>query len=85
MPTKPIKCAGRASTFYGTNGELWCQMCKPTVKTVEVKLSAKQRQQLELLATVRGTTLEQVLRDALAALAGRKKGQKITAAERTEC
>jgi len=82
MPEKSNICAGCGSTFHGAPAELWCPECRPTVKPFTVELSATQRQQVESLATVRGVTPEEIVRQGIASLAGRHRLHRLTKTER---
>jgi len=77
-------CAGCSMPFQGADGVLWCPKCRSTVKSLTVELSALQRRQLEALAIIRGVSPAEVLRQGIAALAGKHKGQRLSPNERTE-
>ena len=70
------RCAGCGKTYFSAPNALpLCEGCRESAEPVTIQLSVAERKRLKAQATIRDCTVEQVLRDAIAAFCDHGKGE----------
>lgn len=70
------RCAGCGKKYFSAPGETpLCEGCRKSAEPVIIALSIAERKRLDAQATIRDCTVEQVLRDAIAAFCDHGKGE----------